>query len=174
MEQQPTDPLTKLLQWGVDNTEHGSLAERAKAVREGRAQPMKLDKEVMDAMFGTKVKYLQTCVKNLHEALASADEDKLVDALEVAAALQGLCLLSAHNCPARCMLLTGHSSLVPQELESEVSDIDNANDLDHATVDGLEPVLKLLSHPSTRVRASALWVVGTTVQSNPKAQEHLL
>lgn len=39
--------MTKLLQWGVDNTDKESLAERAKAVREGRAQPQKLDMEVV-------------------------------------------------------------------------------------------------------------------------------
>jgi hypothetical protein len=39
--------MTKLLQWGVDNTDKESLAERAKAIREGRAQPQKLDMEVV-------------------------------------------------------------------------------------------------------------------------------
>ncbi|MGB1601783.1 MAG: hypothetical protein ACPIOQ_54150, partial [Promethearchaeia archaeon] len=108
------------------------MAERAQAVREGRAEPMKLDKEVMDAMFGTKVTFLQTVVRYLKEAIADADEARIIDALH--------------------------------ELESEVTDIDNANDLDHKTVDGLEPVLKLLSqpHPSADVRTAALWVVGTT------------
>mmetsp|Transcript_66940 Transcript_66940/g.97931 ORF Transcript_66940/g.97931 Transcript_66940/m.97931 type:complete len:320 (+) Transcript_66940:1-960(+) len=96
----------------------------------------------MDAMFGTKVKYLQTCVKWIHEAVATGDEETIIDALH--------------------------------ELEGEVTDIDNANDLDHATVGGLEPVLKLLTHSSPRVRAAALWVIGTTVQSNPKAQELML
>lgn len=139
---QPTDPMTKLLQWGVDNTDPNALAERAKAVREGRAEPLKLDKEVMDAMFGTKVKYLQTCVKWIHQAVASGDEEKIIDALH--------------------------------ELEGEVTDIDNANDLDHATVGGLEPVLQLLTHASPTIRAAALWVIGTTVQSNPKAQELMI
>ena len=32
---------------------------------------MKLDKEVMDAMFGGKVKFLQTCVRKLHDAVAA-------------------------------------------------------------------------------------------------------
>ena len=90
-QQQAADPMTRLLQWGVDNTDQGAprhfapvlctgrahartlnlnafcaagtLAERAKAVREGRAEPMKLDKEVMDAMFGGKVKFLQVVVQ---------------------------------------------------------------------------------------------------------------
>ena len=95
--------------------------------------------QVMDALFGGKVKFLQTCVKNIHEAIASGEEDRIVDALH--------------------------------ELEEEVTDIDNANDLDHETVGGLEPVIKLLTNSSSRVRAAALWVIGTTVQSNPKAQK---
>ena len=139
---EPTDPMTKLLQWGVDNTDKNSLAERAKAIREGRAQPQKLDMEVMDALFGGKVKFLQTCVKNMEEAVSLGDEEKIVEALH--------------------------------ELEEEVTDIDNANDLDHESVGGLEPVMKLLTHSSSKVRAAALWVVGTTVQSNPKAQKLLI
>jgi len=140
--QEPSDPMTKLLQWGVDNTDKNSLAERAKAIREGRAQPEKLDMEVMDALFGGKVKFLQTCVKGIHEAVSSGDEDRIVEALH--------------------------------ELEEEVTDIDNANDLDHETVGGLDPVIGLLTHSSSRVRAAALWVVGTTVQSNPTAQKLLI
>jgi len=31
-----TDPTTKLLQWSVDNMDHSAVAERAKAIREGR------------------------------------------------------------------------------------------------------------------------------------------
>ena len=50
-----------------------------------------------------------------------------------------------------------------------ISDIDNAGDLD--TLGGLKPTLDLLSHPSGRVQQAALWVVGSTVQSNPKTQE---
>eukprot|EP00802_Teleaulax_amphioxeia_P015418 Tamp_15508.p1 GENE.Tamp_15508~~Tamp_15508.p1 ORF type:complete len:407 (-),score=90.77 Tamp_15508:315-1397(-) len=134
--------MTRLLQWGVDNTDQGTLAERAKAVREGRAEPMKLDKEVMDAMFGGKVKFLQVVVQRVRDALKSSDEDELVEALH--------------------------------ELEDEVSDIDNANDLDHHTIDGLEPVLQLLSHASPRVRSAALWVIGSVAQSNPQGQTHLM
>jgi len=88
--------------------------------------------QVMDALFGGKVKFLQTCVKRIHAAIASGEEDEIVDALH--------------------------------ELEGEVTDIDNANDLDHETVGGLEPVIKLLTNPSSRVQAAALWVIGTTVQ----------
>jgi hypothetical protein len=31
---EPTDPYTKMLQWGVDNMDRASVAEQAKAVRE--------------------------------------------------------------------------------------------------------------------------------------------
>ena len=142
-----SSPQTRVhhpLNSGSSEQAQDTLAERAQAVREGRAEPMKLDKEVMDAMFGTKVTFLQTVVRYLKEAIADADEARIIDALH--------------------------------ELESEVTDIDNANDLDHKTVDGLEPVLKLLSqpHPSADVRTAALWVVGTIVQSNPTAQQHMI
>ena len=35
----------------------------------------------------------------------------------------------------------------------------------------MRPTLDLLGHPSPRVRQAAFWVVGSTVQSNPKTQE---
>ncbi len=31
---EPTDPYTKMLQWGVDNMDQASVAEQAKAIRE--------------------------------------------------------------------------------------------------------------------------------------------
>jgi hypothetical protein len=31
---EPTDPYTKMLQWGVDNMDRASVAEQAKAIRE--------------------------------------------------------------------------------------------------------------------------------------------
>ncbi len=33
---EPTDPYTKMLQWGVDNMDRASVAEQAKAIREVR------------------------------------------------------------------------------------------------------------------------------------------
>ena len=59
-----------------------------------------------------------------------------------------------------------------EELESQVTDIDNAGDLDH--VGGVDLVLELLTHPMAKVRQMAFWVVGTTVQSHSKMQEMLL
>ena len=56
----------------------------------------------------------------------------------------------------------------------QVTDIDNANDLDSPGVYGLRPVIGLLDHKEPRVRIAALWVLGTCVQSNPKMQEKLL
>ena len=47
-------------------------------------------------------------------------------------------------------------------------DIDNAGDLD--TVGGLKPTLELLQHEESKVRQSALWVIGSTVQHNTKTQ----
>jgi hypothetical protein len=39
---EPTDPYTKMLQWGVDNMDRASVAEQAKAVREVRHDFVKL------------------------------------------------------------------------------------------------------------------------------------
>eukprot|EP00961_Rhodomonas_salina_P254870 3444616-Rhodomonas_salina.1 len=112
------------------------MAARAQRIREGKEEPMKLDREVMDAIFGSKVSYLQKSVDWVKESLAAGDEEKLVEALE--------------------------------NLEEQVTDIDNANDLDN--LGGVEPVVGLLSHPSNPVRTAALWVIGTAAQSNPSAQ----
>eukprot|EP00960_Hanusia_phi_P023869 704118-Hanusia_phi.AAC.1 len=136
---QAADPMTRMLQWGVDHTDHESLAERARAIREGRAQPTKIDREVMDALFGTKVKFLQKVVDKLLSSVRQGDAEELVEVLE--------------------------------ELEGEITDIDNANDLDK--LGGLDPVLELLAHEKREVKAAALWVVGTAAQSNPVLQELL-
>lgn len=34
-----------------------------------------------------------------------------------------------------------------------------------------EPLIKLLESPSEAIKVNALWVLGTAVQNNPKAQE---
>mmetsp|Transcript_11420 Transcript_11420/g.17984 ORF Transcript_11420/g.17984 Transcript_11420/m.17984 type:complete len:389 (+) Transcript_11420:97-1263(+) len=81
-QQEATNPLTRMLQWGVDNTDKDSLAERARAIREGRSQPQKVDREVMEAMFGTKISMLQESVKNLNSANEANEEETLIDALE--------------------------------------------------------------------------------------------
>mmetsp|Transcript_10896 Transcript_10896/g.36769 ORF Transcript_10896/g.36769 Transcript_10896/m.36769 type:complete len:342 (+) Transcript_10896:163-1188(+) len=131
--------MTRMLQWGVDHTDKETLAERARAIREGRAQPTKIDREVMDALFGTKVKFLQKVVERLLSSVRRDEAGELVEVLE--------------------------------ELEGEITDIDNANDLDK--VGGLQPVLELLSHREREVKTAALWVVGTAAQSNPVLQELL-
>uniref|UniRef100_A0A7S4H918 Nucleotide exchange factor Fes1 domain-containing protein n=2 Tax=Guillardia theta TaxID=55529 RepID=A0A7S4H918_GUITH len=136
---QAADPMTRMLQWGVDHTDKETLAERARAIREGRAQPTKIDREVMDALFGTKVKFLQKVVERLLSSVRRDEAGELVEVLE--------------------------------ELEGEITDIDNANDLDK--VGGLQPVLELLSHREREVKTAALWVVGTAAQSNPVLQELL-
>jgi hypothetical protein len=46
-------------------------------VQEGRAEPMKLDKELMDAMFGGKVTFLQQVVRQVRDALEAGSEDLL-------------------------------------------------------------------------------------------------
>ncbi|KAJ1492669.1 armadillo-type protein [Baffinella frigidus] len=137
-----TDPTTKLLQWSVDNMDHAAVAERAKAIREGRADPHPVDREALDAIFSSKVSYLQSCVEFLNLAIAGNDSGKLVEALE--------------------------------ELENQVTDIDNANDLDSPGVYGLKPVMQLLDHKDPKVRTAALWVLGSATQSNIKMQEKLL
>ena len=77
-----TDPTTKLLQWSVDNMDHSDGAARAQAIREGKADPKPIDREAIEALFQSKVSYLQGVVEMLTNAIKADDADKLVEALE--------------------------------------------------------------------------------------------
>ena len=101
---EPTDPFTKMLQWGVDNMDRSSIAEQAKAIREvyclhedafslqrlcfcitasqGRMKPKPFDREAMDILFGSKINYLQNAVNSLLKARNGNDEDEIIFALE--------------------------------------------------------------------------------------------
>eukprot|EP00294_Goniomonas_avonlea_P016700 CAMPEP_0114571706 /NCGR_PEP_ID=MMETSP0114-20121206/17883_1 /TAXON_ID=31324 /ORGANISM="Goniomonas sp, Strain m" /LENGTH=324 /DNA_ID=CAMNT_0001758831 /DNA_START=70 /DNA_END=1045 /DNA_ORIENTATION=+ len=48
---QASNPMTRLLEVAVDNADHNSLHERAEAIRKGLAEPMTIDREVLDALF---------------------------------------------------------------------------------------------------------------------------
>ena len=47
-----------------------------------RADPTPVDREALEAIFSSKVSYLQSCVEFLNLAIASNDSGKLVEALE--------------------------------------------------------------------------------------------
>ena len=59
------------------------------------------------------------------------------------------------------------------ELEMLVESIDNANDVDHM---GLWPkIFSLLSSGSdAKIKAAALWIIGTAAQNNPQVQQVIL
>ncbi|KDQ16580.1 hypothetical protein BOTBODRAFT_107021 [Botryobasidium botryosum FD-172 SS1] len=54
------------------------------------------------------------------------------------------------------------------DLEMLIENLDNANDLQ--TLKMWEPIISLVSSPSDAIRLNALWVLGTAIQNNPKAQ----
>ncbi|PRP89199.1 hypothetical protein PROFUN_01919 [Planoprotostelium fungivorum] len=64
-----------------------------------------------------------------------------------------------------------------EELEFYVQTIDNASDISHGTVDGLNPLLKGIQYddrPNFRtpsVRTGCAWVLSTAAQNNPNLQE---
>jgi len=53
--------------------------------------------------------------------------------------------------------------------EMLIEQIDNANNI--TSMNMWEPLIKLLESPSEAIKVNALWVLGTAVQNNPKAQE---
>ncbi|KAG8760184.1 hsp70 nucleotide exchange factor fes1 [Serendipita sp. 396] len=56
--------------------------------------------------------------------------------------------------------------------EMLIEQIDNANNI--TSMKMWEPLLSLLDTPSESIRLQTLWILGTAVQNNPKAQEALL
>eukprot|EP00285_Hemiselmis_virescens_P018342 CAMPEP_0173393210 /NCGR_PEP_ID=MMETSP1356-20130122/21978_1 /TAXON_ID=77927 ORGANISM="Hemiselmis virescens, Strain PCC157" /NCGR_SAMPLE_ID=MMETSP1356 /ASSEMBLY_ACC=CAM_ASM_000847 /LENGTH=292 /DNA_ID=CAMNT_0014351195 /DNA_START=66 /DNA_END=940 /DNA_ORIENTATION=- len=135
-----TDPMTRMLQWGMENSDLSEMARKAQLVREGKMKPQPVDREAMDALFGSKAKFMEQCVVRVKDAVKAGEVEEIVASLE--------------------------------DLEEQVTDIDNAGDLDH--FGGVDLVMKLLGHKMDKVRQASLWVIGTTVQSHPKMQEMLM
>jgi hypothetical protein len=125
-------------------------------------KPKAFDRDVMDLIFGAKINFLQNAVDGLLKARDSNVEDDLVEALEQ---LEDQ-VTGAFSCDESQIL---KHLLLHELIRMCPADIDNAGDLD--TLGGMRPTLDLLEHPSPRVRQAAFWVVGSTVQSNPKTQE---
>lgn len=57
-----------------------------------------------------------------------------------------------------------------EELEFFVQIIDNANDLNHPSVNALKPLLDGLKNPQPTLRALCAFALGTALQNNPKVQ----
>jgi hypothetical protein len=127
-------------------------------------KPKAFDRDVMDLIFGSKINFLQNAVDGLLKARDSNVEDDLVEALEqLEDQITGAFFRESCSFPIPKRLL------VRELIRMCPADIDNAGDLDK--LGGMRPTLDLLEHPSPRVRLAAFWVVGSTVQSNPKTQE---
>lgn len=58
------------------------------------------------------------------------------------------------------------------DFEMLIESIDNANDI--TSMKMWEPLIGLLSSPSDAIRMNTLWILGTAIQNNPKAQTAFL
>ena len=164
--------MQSLLRWGIENSSNANADSSATPP----VQRTDLDPGVIDAILGKPDSEL------MKEALAKAqdtslDEDARItalDDLEMVRLYYTICIPHQHshpkrNTPARrehrqckwcvCVLL-----LRGEHWLTHISFLDLEN------LGMWAPLQGLLGAPSDEVKVQALWVIGTAMQNNPKAQ----